>query len=180
MVNGYESCATKSVVNTLPGQIRWAYRCHGSSAPGSTPLRSSLSGLSYVSGGRGCRPFSGNDLWAGGPGLAHSSYVDSSPLKPSCSLRQCSSARHSPYPATPAGVSIPQKAPDPAWMLKAAREMTLAEPAFLVPQRDGYALRWFPPAVEVDLCGHATLASAHVTAEIDFDGGGEPAEVVAV
>src|SRR5438105_7723042 len=47
-------------------------------------------------------------------------------------------------------------------MLDVAREMNLAETAFLVPQRDGYDLRWFTPAVEVDLCGHATLASAHV------------------
>ncbi len=47
-------------------------------------------------------------------------------------------------------------------MLNVAREMNLAETAFLVPQRDGYDLRWFTPAVEVDLCGHATLASAHV------------------
>ncbi len=47
-------------------------------------------------------------------------------------------------------------------MLKVASEMNLAETAFLVPQRDGYDLRWFTPTVEVDLCGHATLASAHV------------------
>jgi len=47
-------------------------------------------------------------------------------------------------------------------MLNVAREMNLAETAFLVPQRDGYDLRWFTPAIEVDLCGHATLASAHV------------------
>jgi predicted PhzF superfamily epimerase YddE/YHI9 len=47
-------------------------------------------------------------------------------------------------------------------MLKVAGEMNLAETAFLVPQRDGYDLRWFTPTVEVDLCGHATLASAHV------------------
>src|SRR5205085_3181711 len=43
-----------------------------------------------------------------------------------------------------------------------AREMNLSETAFLVPQGDGYNLRWFTPAVEVDLCGHATVASAHV------------------
>ena len=42
-----------------------------------------------------------------------------------------------------------------------AREMNLAETAFLAPQADGYQLRWFTPTVEVDLCGHATLASAH-------------------
>ena len=47
-------------------------------------------------------------------------------------------------------------------MLNVAREMNLAETAFLVKQRDGYDLRWFTPTVEVDLCGHATLASAHV------------------
>src|SRR5262249_15520529 len=46
--------------------------------------------------------------------------------------------------------------------LNVAREMNLAETAFLVKQGDGYDLRWFTPAVEVDLCGHATLASAHV------------------
>jgi PhzF family phenazine biosynthesis protein len=40
--------------------------------------------------------------------------------------------------------------------------MNLSETAFLVPREDGYDLRWFTPAVEVDLCGHATLASAHV------------------
>jgi len=47
-------------------------------------------------------------------------------------------------------------------MLNVAREMNLAETAFLVKQRDGYDLRWFTPTVEVDLCGHATLASAHM------------------
>lgn len=47
-------------------------------------------------------------------------------------------------------------------MQNVAKEMNLAETAFLVRQRDGYDLRWFTPAVEVDLCGHATLASAHV------------------
>ena len=47
-------------------------------------------------------------------------------------------------------------------MLQVASEMNLAETAFLVRQRDGYDLRWFTPTVEVDLCGHATLASAHV------------------
>jgi len=47
-------------------------------------------------------------------------------------------------------------------MLNVAREMNLAETAFLVRQHDGYDLRWFTPTVEVDLCGHATLASAHV------------------
>jgi PhzF family phenazine biosynthesis protein len=47
-------------------------------------------------------------------------------------------------------------------MQKLAQEMNLSETAFLVQQEDGFDLRWFTPTVEVDLCGHATLASAHV------------------
>src|SRR5213593_1061831 len=67
-----------------------------------------------------------------------------------------------PFAGNPAGVCILPKPAEPAWMLNVAREMNLAETAFLVKQRDGYDLRWFTPSVEVDLCGHATLASAHV------------------
>lgn len=67
-----------------------------------------------------------------------------------------------PFAGNPAAVCILPEPAEPAWMLNVAREMNLAETAFLVPQRDGYDLRWFTPAVEVDLCGHATLASAHV------------------
>lgn len=51
--------------------------------------------------------------------------------------------------------------PEPV-MQAIAAENNLAETAFFVPEADGYALRWFTPTVEVDLCGHATLASAHV------------------
>jgi len=47
-------------------------------------------------------------------------------------------------------------------MRDVAMEMNLSETAFLVPEADGYRLRWFTPAVEIDLCGHATVASAHV------------------
>ncbi|NEO31798.1 MAG: PhzF family phenazine biosynthesis protein [Symploca sp. SIO3C6] len=48
------------------------------------------------------------------------------------------------------------------WMQKVAQEMNLSETAFLVKLADGYNLRWFTPLVEVPICGHATLASAHV------------------
>jgi PhzF family phenazine biosynthesis protein len=48
------------------------------------------------------------------------------------------------------------------WMQDVAREMNLSETAFLLPHEEGYDLRWFTPTTEVDLCGHATLASAHV------------------
>lgn len=67
-----------------------------------------------------------------------------------------------PFSGNPAAVCVlPEPAPD-AWMQNVAMEMNLSETAFLVRQKDGFSLRWFTPAVEVDLCGHATLASAHV------------------
>ena len=67
-----------------------------------------------------------------------------------------------PFTGNPAGVTVLDQPADPVWMQKAALEMNLSETAFLVPAEDGYDLRWFTPAVEVDLCGHATLASAHI------------------
>ncbi|HEX7119375.1 MAG TPA: PhzF family phenazine biosynthesis protein [Longimicrobiales bacterium] len=67
-----------------------------------------------------------------------------------------------PYRGNPAAVCVLDAPRDDAWMQDVAREMNLSETAFLVPEADGYRLRWFTPAVEVELCGHATLASAHV------------------
>jgi len=67
-----------------------------------------------------------------------------------------------PFTGNPAAVCLLEAERDAAWMLNVAREMNLSETAFLVKQDDGWALRWFTPALEVDLCGHATLASAHV------------------
>src|SRR3989449_1054785 len=67
-----------------------------------------------------------------------------------------------PFAGNPAAVCILPGPADPAWMQNVAREMNLSETAFLHKEKDGYQLRWFTPAVEVDLCGHATLASAHV------------------
>src|SRR6185295_5395164 len=67
-----------------------------------------------------------------------------------------------PFAGNPAAVCVlPEPRPDP-WMQDVAREMNLSETAFLVKREDGFDLRWFTPAVEVALCGHATLASAHV------------------
>lgn len=66
------------------------------------------------------------------------------------------------FRGNPAGVCLlPSRRPDP-WMQQVANEMNLAETAFLVPEGGAYRLRWFTPTTEVDLCGHATLASAHV------------------
>lgn len=68
-----------------------------------------------------------------------------------------------PYSGNPAAVCILTEEMDEAWMQSVAAEMNLSETAYLVAQPDGaYDLRWFTPTVEVDLCGHATLASAHV------------------
>src|SRR5947208_1082604 len=70
-----------------------------------------------------------------------------------------------PFRGNPAAVCILDKARDADWMQRVAQEMNLSETAFLVRRSDGsgdYDLRWFTPVVEVDLCGHATLASAHV------------------
>ena len=67
-----------------------------------------------------------------------------------------------PFAGNPAAVCILSQERDAQWMQNVAREMNLSETAFLLRQEDGYNLRWFTPAVEVELCGHATLASAHV------------------
>jgi PhzF family phenazine biosynthesis protein len=67
-----------------------------------------------------------------------------------------------PFSGNPAAVCILPEARDEIWMQKVAREMNLSETAFLHEQEDGFNLRWFTPSVEVDLCGHATLASAHI------------------
>jgi PhzF family phenazine biosynthesis protein len=67
-----------------------------------------------------------------------------------------------PFGGNPAAVCVLAAPPDEQWMRHVAREMNLSETAFLHPESGGYRLRWLTPAVEVDLCGHATLASAHV------------------
>jgi PhzF family phenazine biosynthesis protein len=67
-----------------------------------------------------------------------------------------------PFAGNPAAVCLLPGPRDERWMQHVAREMNLSETAFLHPENDGYRLRWFTPAIEVDLCGHATLASAHV------------------
>jgi PhzF family phenazine biosynthesis protein len=65
------------------------------------------------------------------------------------------------YGGNPAAVCmLPGPKPD-GWMQQVAQEMNLSETAFLYPEADGYRLRWFTPTVEVDLCGHATLATCH-------------------
>lgn len=72
-----------------------------------------------------------------------------------------------PFTGNPAAVLVLDAFPDPAWMQQLAAEMNLSETAFVVPtdpdaEPATFALRWFTPTAEVDLCGHATLASAHI------------------
>lgn len=66
------------------------------------------------------------------------------------------------FEGNPAAVVPLSEWPDDTLMQAIAAENNLAETAFFVPEGEGYRLRWFTPAVEVDLCGHATLAAAHV------------------
>ena len=67
-----------------------------------------------------------------------------------------------PFKGNPAGVCLLKAPAEASWMQDVAAEMNLAETAFPLPEGDGYRLRWFTPKVEVRLCGHATLATAHV------------------
>jgi PhzF family phenazine biosynthesis protein len=73
-----------------------------------------------------------------------------------------------PYAGNPAAVCMLDGPADEAWMQNVGREMNLSETAFLYPEGDGFNLRWFTPTVEVDMCGHATLASAHVLWTEDY------------
>jgi predicted PhzF superfamily epimerase YddE/YHI9 len=80
-----------------------------------------------------------------------------------------------PFAGNPAAVCLLDGEREAEWMQNVAREMNLSETAFLVPRGDGCGLRWFTPAVEVDLCGHATLASAHTLWEAGYLKPDEPA-----
>ena len=79
-----------------------------------------------------------------------------------------------PFAGNPAAVCVLHRAADEGWMQAVAREMNLSETAFLLARSDGgWDLRWFTPTVEVDLCGHATLASAHILWSEGHAKGGE-------
>jgi PhzF family phenazine biosynthesis protein len=67
-----------------------------------------------------------------------------------------------PFAGNPAGVCLLEEPREERWMQSVAREMNLSETAFLAQEGDVFRLRWFTPAVEVALCGHATLASSHI------------------
>jgi predicted PhzF superfamily epimerase YddE/YHI9 len=81
-------------------------------------------------------------------------------------ITQVDSFTNKPFAGNPAGVCMLDSPRDEEWMQAVAREMNLSETAFFWPEGDGYRLRWFTPMVEVALCGHATLASAHTLYEM--------------
>jgi PhzF family phenazine biosynthesis protein len=66
------------------------------------------------------------------------------------------------FAGNPAAVCFPAGPRPDTWLQSVAAELNLSETAFLWPEGDGFRLRWFTPTVEVDLCGHATIASAHI------------------
>ena len=80
-------------------------------------------------------------------------------------LYQVDAFTDQPFKGNPAAVCLLDKKAKVSWMKAVAREMNLSETAFLSPGRGGWRLRWFTPKQEVDLCGHATLASARVLFE---------------
>jgi PhzF family phenazine biosynthesis protein len=67
-----------------------------------------------------------------------------------------------PFTGNPAAVCLLEEEKDDNWLLDMAAEMNLSETAYLWKLENGYRLRWFTPTTEVDLCGHATLAAAHI------------------
>jgi PhzF family phenazine biosynthesis protein len=80
----------------------------------------------------------------------------------SLALHQVDAFTAEPFAGNPAAVCVLAGPREERWMQLVAREMNLSETAFLHPEGDGWRLRWFTPTVEVALCGHATLAAAHV------------------
>ncbi len=77
-------------------------------------------------------------------------------------ITQVDAFTNTPFKGNPAAVCVLDSPKSESWMQNIAQEMNLSETAFLVKQDDGFNLRWFTPTTEVPLCGHATLASAHV------------------
>lgn len=80
----------------------------------------------------------------------------------SLKIYQVDAFSNRPFAGNPAAVCVLDSPVDADWMQRVAQELNLSETAFLYKEADGYNLRWFTPTVEEDLCGHATLASAHI------------------
>src|SRR5437667_2565119 len=87
-------------------------------------------------------------------------------------ILQVDAFTNQPFQGNPAAVCVlPEGHPgaqDASWMQSLAAEVNLSETAYLYRLEEGFSLRWFTPTIEVDLCGHATLASAHVLWERSY------------
>jgi len=78
------------------------------------------------------------------------------------SIMQVDAFSNQAFRGNPAAVCVLSSPQDEGWMQSVAQEMNLSETAFVLKQNQNYRLRWFTPTTEVPLCGHGTLASAHV------------------
>ena len=92
----------------------------------------------------------------------------------SCELHVVDAFTGHPFRGNPAAVCILDGPADPGWMQQVAAELKHSETAFLHPGTSGWNLRWFTPTREVELCGHATLASAFVLWQTKRAGEGSP------
>lgn len=93
----------------------------------------------------------------------------------SLTIYQVDAFTDQPFAGNPAAVCVLPAPRSAAWMQHVASEMNLSETAFLVEREGAFDLRWFTPVDEVDLCGHATLASAHILWEAGYLAAGETA-----
>ena len=91
------------------------------------------------------------------------------PSPTSVPLFQIDAFASKPFTGNPAAVCLLEAARDSEWMLQVAAEMNLSETAFVYPDNGQLRLRWFTPKVEVDLCGHATLATVHILRELSLE-----------
>ncbi|PYQ64954.1 MAG: hypothetical protein DMF53_06440 [Acidobacteria bacterium] len=94
---------------------------------------------------------------------------------PALDLHHVDSFTDRPFAGNPAAVCFLDGPREAGWMQDVAREMGLSATAFLEPVDGGFHLRWFTQEVELELCGHATLASAHALWETGRLGAGETA-----
>jgi len=88
----------------------------------------------------------------------------------SVSIFQVDAFGKKPFTGNPAAVCLLESETDAVWMQSVANEMNLSETAFIYCEGDKLRLRWFTPELEVDLCGHATIAAAHVLHTLHDEG----------
>ncbi len=101
------------------------------------------------------------------PNLVCESFSMSNPADSSIPLFLVDAFTSEPFRGNQAAVCLLSAARSDAWLQKVAAEMNLSETVFVIPEDQGrLRIRWLTPAVEVDLCGHATLAAAHILQEL--------------